>query len=219
MLTKNLLENIIPKARSKFIPAISEAIGGMLHEVFENTDEHATTDLANNALKKSIRGFFLRRHWLVEDTISELTADFPALEEFCKSIPPEEGSKRRQLIEISVFDSGPGLAQRVTKRTLSGMPIPAEFAAVQSCFREGVSTKLRQGHGIGLHYVLELLQQEKGFIRVRTGRLSLYGDLSSVQAEDGRFELSLRDASGQEPQRMGRVQGTLITILIPLLKQ
>jgi hypothetical protein len=204
-----------------FSPALRdydpEAVGSLLHEVFENTDEHATRDIEGNILKKSVRGFFVRRHWLSPTEIEKLTDGYPPLRAFCESIPALADAKR-QLIEVSVFDSGPGLAQRLRRKSLSALSTKEEFDAVQDCFRAGVTTKTHSGHGIGLQYVVRLLQQKKGFMRVRTGRLSLFADLSSVMGAEEEHMPKLRDASGSDLRRVGKVRGTLLTFLIPLVR-
>jgi|GEM_PF-3169757 len=216
-LSNWIVRSITPEDyQSKTTEAFSNAVGSMIHEIFENTDEHATTDLHGHALSKSLRGLFAKHHLLTDRQIEELTIDNPALRRFCLEIP-KSGNTRR-LLEVSIFDSGPGLAQRVSNRSLSDLTTPEEFAAVQGCFRKGVSTKPRAGHGIGLHYVLGLLKERRGFLRVRTGRLSLYGDLSSYDTSSGDLNLALKDASDSEPRRLGRVCGTLITIMAPLMR-
>lgn len=219
VLCEWIFRSIIPPA---FLPDLRdydpEAVGSLLHEVFENTDEHATRDLEGNILKKSVRGFFVRRHWLSPTEIEKLTEGYPPLRAFCESIPALADAKR-QLIEVSVFDSGPGLAQRLRRKSLSALSTKEEFDAVQDCFRAGVTTKTHSGHGIGLRYVIRLLQQKKGFMRIRTGRLSLFADLSSVGAAEEEHMPRLMDASGSDLRRVGRVRGTLLTFLIPLVRR
>jgi hypothetical protein len=94
-----------------------------------------------------------------------------------------------------------------------------EFDAVQDCFRAGMTTKVHSGHGIGLIYVLRLLRQKNGFLRIRTGRLSLFADLSHATGEEADGAFTLKDATGAGLRRVGRVQGTLLTFLIPLVRQ
>jgi hypothetical protein len=219
VLCEWIFKSIIPP---KFLSDLQNydpgAIGSLLHEVFENTDEHATRDVEGNILKKSIRGFFARRHWLSAEEIQTLTIGYAPLQAFCESIPAV-GRAKRQLIEVSVFDSGPGLAQRLKHKSLSSMSMKEEFDAVRDCFRAGITTKTRSGHGIGLKYVIRLLRQRNGFMRIRTGRLSLFADLSSNAAVDQDYVPELVDASGADLRRLGRVEGTLFTFLIPLVRQ
>jgi hypothetical protein len=180
VLCEWIFKSIFPPA---FLPTLKdydpEAVGSLLHEVFENTDEHATRDIEGNILKKSVRGFFVRRHWLSASEIEHLTDGYPPLRVFCESIPTF-GDGKRQLIEVSVFDSGPGLAQRLKNKPLAAMSTREEFDAVQDCFRAGVTTKTHSGHGIGLKYVVRLLRQKKGFMRVRTGRLPIRTHLKQM---------------------------------------
>jgi hypothetical protein len=219
LLTDWIFRSIVPpKYVGNLEPFDSEAIGSILHEVFENTDQHATRDIEGNILKKSIRGFFARRHWLNPNEIEQLTKGFPALRSFVESFQGATAAKK-ELIEISIFDSGPGLAQRLKRKPLAELTTGEEFDAVQDCFRVGVTTKTRSGHGIGLRYVIRLLQQKRGFMRLRTGRLSLFADLSLTDDRALDQTLRLEDSSGAGLQRVGRMQGTLVTFLIPLVHQ
>jgi hypothetical protein len=215
-----IFRSITPPTYTRQITAAdADVIGSMLHEVFENTDEHATRDIEGNVIRKSIRGFFARHHWLSDHETETLTENYPALRKFCKAIPLIRTSSRRLIAEISVFDSGPGLAQRLTGRALSVLSLQEEFEAVQNCFRGGVTTKSHAGHGIGLRYVANLLRQKGGFLRLRSGRLSLVADASSGQNQEIDASLDLRDASDSKLQKLRPMQGTLISLLIPLTTQ
>jgi hypothetical protein len=214
LLVHWILRSITPESRQRRNSSIGDAVGSMLHEVFENTEEHATKDLEGNLLRKSLRGFFARHHWLSEHESDTLTEGYPALRQFCRAIP--SSGTRKQLLEISVFDSGPGFAQRLTKTKLSELSTKQEFGAVRDCFRGRVTTKTHSGHGIGLKYVLRLLRQRQGFLRLRTGRLSLFADLSKDGLTEADSAPDLRDASGGEVARRAVVQGTLMSLLIPL---
>jgi hypothetical protein len=219
LLADWLFKSIVPAEYDREVDRLdTDSIGSMLHEIFENTDEHATRDINGNALNKSIRGFFARHHWLSQHETVALTAGYPALKRFCDAMPATSSDARRQLIELSVFDSGPGFAQRLTNKPLSTLSTKEEFDAVQHCFRGGITTKIHSGHGIGLKYVVRLLRQKKGFLRLRTGRLSLFADLSSPTAMDAEGPPSLRDASDGDIRRVSPVQGTLLSLLIPLVR-
>jgi hypothetical protein len=209
-----VLRSVIPERFRRLPSADGDVIGSMLHEIFENTEDHATRDLNNNVLRKSLRGFFARHHWLSDHEADTLTDGFPALRRFCHAIP-SRGS-RKQLIEISVFDSGPGFAQRLTNMRLAALSTKKEFEAVSDCFRGKVTTKTHAGHGIGLKYVVRLLRQKGGFLRLRTGRLSLFADLSGNESISSDEPPALRDAGDGEITRRGQMQGSLISLLIPL---
>lgn len=195
-----------------------EAIGGLIYEIFKNTEDHAMFDHLGNKLRRSVRGVTFRHHLLLPKELSKLAGDLGALHAFCeRTHPPILGAQKLRLLEFSVFDSGPGYASRLLGRELHSMSLDEEFAAVQKCFQTGVSTKKDTAYGQGLPLVMQLLRKHKGFIRLRSGRLSLCADPSTHNDES--TDPRLRDICGAaEPVRRAPVQGVLITIILPMRK-
>lgn len=195
----------------------AEPIGGMLYELFRNTVDHALVDLDGNQVKKSVRGIQARLHSLEPADFHSIVSDFDPLNEFIECQKPDEGFKKINLMELSIFDSGVGFAETWTRRKTSKMTFADERDAVIECFSRKTS-KIYKGYGQGLPHVRELLTSMGGFIRLRTGRQSIYYDFSK-QADD-MPELDLKDWKGsKESDQLARVAGSLITLLIPLRRK
>ncbi|MBK9278360.1 MAG: hypothetical protein IPM93_09315 [Candidatus Obscuribacter sp.] len=191
-----------------------EAIGGMLYEVFRNTEEHAMADIKGDALTRSIRGLQARHHALSPESLKNVVGDFTPLANYCRRLQPNAGSTHVNIMELSVFDSGPGFAQSWTKQPLSELSLEQERQAVLECFSVG-SSKAHRGFGQGLPHVVRLLIRTGGFLRLRTGRLSLFYDFAESPPCDN-SDLELLSWVPENLDKVSAVSGSLVTLLVPL---
>jgi hypothetical protein len=195
---------------------MAEAIGSLLYEIFRNTEDHALTDISGNVLERSIRAVRINHLSPLEATLSVMAQEFPALAAFCERQRPAPGAKQIHLLELSVLDSGPGYAPRLTKHPLTAMSLAEESEAVHRCFSAATS-KARSGFGQGLPHVIRVLRRKGGFLRLRTGRLSLFADLGSAESAM-REELRLDQWQLPNEKELAAVSGALLTIFIPLVR-
>lgn len=190
----------------------ADAIGAMLFEIFKNTEDHALTSIAGDLLNVSIRAIKTNHHALAPQNLARIVGEYVPLAKYCELLKVPEGAIYTHLFELSVLDSGPGFAATWTGTALQDLSIEEEESAVRACFGRG-SAKGQSRFGEGLPHVLRLLRRQKGFLRLRTGRLSFYIDFSDeTHAADGtlhRYEQA--DLSALAP-----VAGSLLTILIPM---
>ena len=196
-------------------------IGIILHEIFENTHLWARTDCIGKRIKRSLRGLRFAFYNVPRSGLKKSLADSAPLSNYFSHSGPEFAPDRQRLVEISIFDSGPGLAQRILQRCLVPSDSPAlEYQAVMKCLRLHSSSSFQSNRGAGLHTVLKLLTELRGFLRVRTGRLNLYRDFISNPYEDSKTnsEPFLIDwqTGTTEVLELARIEGTLFTIFIPL---
>jgi hypothetical protein len=215
--TKLVAPAIPERLLRNFDPADITFLGSFLYEVFKNTDEHATSDEVGNKLRRSVRGVFIRHHMVTPEALRGRLQGLPRLADYSERIRPAHGEgSRYQFLEASVFDSGPGFASRLKGRPLTQMTVDEEFEAVVACFEKNVTTKREGRYGQGLPYILDLLRAHHGFLRLRTGRLSLCIDGSrNEQAEVGLRDVSDSDA----PVARSPVHGALLTMVLPLSKR
>lgn len=193
------------------------ALGGALYELFRNTEEHARFDDVGDKLGRSLRGIQARRHSIAPTKLRELVAGSPPLADFCERLRPLRATNLQiQLIEVSVLDSGPGYAASITGRPLASLTLEEEARAVRDCFMKHATRKEHARSGLGLCNVVDILRDHGGFLRLRTGRQSLYADLS--------FE---RDAAYGTPPDLrewpvaddgpAQAAGSLMTLLLPIV--
>lgn len=211
-----ILSTVLQGAYRQFVSTESaEAIAGMLWEIFRNTEDHGRVNISGDQLERSFRGFQAKKHDLTPASLEKIAGDFAPLREFVGRFRPRPEAHQVHLFELTVFDSGIGFAQSLLQKSLESMSIAEELSAVQHCFNKG-SRKSIKGHGEGLPHVVRLLDRQKGFMRLRTGRLSLYADLGASDADidkDG-FELKCWIPAGA--QHPVQVCGSVLTVLFPL---
>lgn len=192
-----------------------DALAGMLYETFRNSEEHGMLDSNQVMFNPCIRGIHARHHFAGWDDLDKLTADYQPLQSYFHTIRQRQQANSAHFIEISVFDSGRGFAETWRNKSLKDLEPGDEQAAVKECFLHG-SRKRAQGYGEGLPSVVRLLDQSRGFLRLRTGRLSTYFNFATMQMEKNALDLQFWSPNGSDG--LPRVAGSLLTILVPLGK-
>jgi hypothetical protein len=212
-LMNRVFERLVPGYyRRNFGAEFKNAVGAFAYELIGNTHDHARTDLQEVELELSLRGLYARYYEMPADHIMKTAAGFSPLETYFRTLK-SSAERHAKLIELSVYDCGPGLAQRWTGRAVTDLSDEEELSAVRKCFEEGATTKRLTNSGGGLPLILSLLAEHHGFLRLRTGRLSLFWAAS--ERENGpEFELSSWKPDGLD--RLAPVSGTLVTVLAPL---
>lgn len=190
------------------------ALATLTHELFENTQEHAT---------KSVGGIPYRRHvellsasWvsLEEESDRQELAVNSRLSEYWRvlgDIQPER--KRAAGICFSFLDSGPGMAARLTGQDYPDLTLEDERRALHDCLRMHVTSKSDQGTGGGFEAVLTQVALAGGFVRVRAGRQSIFRCFFPGEpVEDVTEGFEDWFEAGRE---LYRVAGTLISVFVP----
>ena len=208
-----LIRRSMPENFSDYLSKeASSSLGGMLYELFKNTDDHALCDIDGNLYSKSVRAIRTNHFSIMPDDLQRMVQEYGPLADYCSSLVPPEGGLQTRFFELSVLDSGPGFACSWTKRPLEELTDNEEEAATRECFERG-SAKGQNRFGEGLPHVLRLLAKERGFLRLRTGRITLFADYSNPvpQAETGLLRRFVPDGDSAAP-----VAGSLLSLIIPL---
>ncbi|WP_206757854.1 hypothetical protein [Sphingomonas sp. CFBP 13706] len=216
-LAVQIMAATVPGTLEAMLPRdIRSTLASALYELFRNTEEHARLDDRGNQLRRSLRGIHARRHAIEPATLADIVGSFEPLAEWARRLPrPRADSRDAQMLELSVFDSGPGFAARWSGRPLDLIEPPEELDAIVNCFSKRGSSKARSAAGLGLCNLVDLLRAKGGFLRLRTGRRSLYADLSRERdrAYGDPPDLRAWTTGAGDP---ARVAGTLVTLLLPL---
>jgi hypothetical protein len=225
---------LAPSSAKTLLEEHRAALADILYELFANAEEWGSRNLDGAPLPRDVRGISMRGHskeQLIRKALAEQAKGFPALERYLKSLEKDDFLETRPFLEVSVFDNGVGLAQQLLRKTYgAGMTIEEEYDAVQECLRRHVSSSQSPAKGVGLFFVMKLLHKVKGFLRVRTGRLSLYRDFTKdayllSEAKGSRSGPLFRHAEyllDFKSEEYGRatefplVSGALFTFWIPL---
>lgn len=228
----NSLYHIITKLsinyKGRVVRNLSDSFDSMskiVWELLKNTDEHAKKDfLGERKLQPNTRGLFMRIHRSSKKGFIEGT-DHEGLKKYYRSSFYQEDADCF-LLEISVFDSGPGMVKRFLNSSYNdSLTIDDEINVLRKCLIKGqtsVTGAEGKNKGYGLDEVLNLLNDKRGFLKIRSGRCSIYRDLinSPYRVTQDSAEVELLDwikSSNINYSEMKITEGTLVTLVYPLL--
>ena len=127
--------------------------------------------------------------------------------------------QRLRFIEFCVFDSGLGLARRwLDDKWSPSISLPAEYSACLECLKKHRSSSNRRDKGRGLAEVMTTLASLNGFLKIRSGRLSLYRDFINTPLKTGVTDVELYDFPSCTTvlTELAPVFGTYFQLLIPI---
>jgi len=220
-LSEELCRTIAPPstAHGGWIEQDVHNIATLLRELFQNTHDWARRDPSGRTLHRSIRGFRLELQGVEMSALDAMSAEDQPLAEYVEHLLPHRGNRLR-LVELTLFDCGPGLAAwRLADQDVQDPTVMDEDEAVTSCLRTHFTSSHDNTRGGGLHHVLGTLTDLNGFLRVRTGRLHLYRDFAQlpydpVLSADEPFLQDWQSRLGITPSAMA--SGTFYTVFFPL---
>lgn len=209
-----LIEFVNKQSGHTSVPdSLVESLGLFCSELISNTQEHAISDHLGNDYPAHVEGLMVGWKRLDDAIFAEDftgTDDLQRYWEREKSTTENDKTSLRAL-HISFFDSGPGLASRISGKSLSDMTFEEERAYLMKCLNRRVSSKPEGAAGVGLPSVLTELRKVGGLIRIRTGRMSVYNQFEENDTTRNPLEFSDWDRTIFAP-----VAGAVVTILIPL---
>jgi hypothetical protein len=205
---------------AKFSSIEFSSLGELIAELIANTDEHSRVDYLHGISDRSVRALIFRVHQIGKGKdISEVCGQENPFFDYISRIKDKDGVL--DLLEISIFDSGPGLYKSFST---DESDFDNEVLISKKCFLDGVTSKPNGiGVGRGLSKARFILNDRQGFLSIRTGRISVFRDyhLHPLNvAKDGKStditffdEVNRRVDSFTE---MVPVAGVSYTILVPL---
>lgn len=219
---------------SKMLSGVQiEVLAQLVHQLFKNADVHTVSDADGRLYENGIRGVQVREVAINdEDAFSEFVSGDRALHAYLTKLGRrklvremgEHGKKSKltswqasSFVEISVFDTGPGLglrwlAAREGITRYSEVDEDRELEAVKACFQLHASTHSMAMKGDGLPIALRAMKDLRAFMFLRTGRLALFQDFSSGTHSE--FAPKHRYGS----RRLSEVVGATYSICFPLSK-
>jgi len=214
-LASGLIEHLSKVFQRDVPPALElrQNLGTIFYELFKNTHKWARTDAYGVAIGKSVRGLRLqltRREMLRPRSLSERHATYLA------SLAKEHGPC--DILEITIFDSGPGLAARALNKVVAAdTPLIEEYRLVLNRLQFRATSSATSHHGVGLVEVMRTLTRARAFARLRSGRLALCRDFSSAPLErDDDIRLVDWTTGTSALSELSPAEGLLFTILLPI---
>lgn len=189
------------------------AIGTLLYETYKNTEDHSKYDIVGNVIEHSYRILQASFTGILPENLRQATEGYEPLEMYIRKFQPTNGKKQLTFLSFSVLDSGPGFAQTITSTPIDKLDRNEELEATLSCFTTK-SRRKRLEYGKGLQIVREYLQRKRGFLRVRTGRVSLFYD--GCLDVDLEAPIPLENWTNNEDDQVAHVEGALLTMHLPI---
>ncbi len=220
-----LLIATVGPEKQKLTDETIDRFGGVLWELFKNTHDWARNSVSGQPLSRSVRALRVEHYSHLHEKHLEMTSDEPRLSEYLSHPGMMRPGGRSRLVEVSILDSGPGLAARaLEKRPSIRSESPAtsaveEYAAVVDCLRTHFSTSADTHRGDGLHQVFMMLDGLHGFLRIRTGRLALSRDFIKDPyrpSQAGEPFLLDWQTGLPSPTATTSVEGMTMTMLFPV---
>tara|TARA_Y100001973_G_C5206842_1_gene342058 strand:+ start:2113 stop:3267 length:1155 start_codon:yes stop_codon:yes gene_type:complete len=224
MLTK--VEASINKNSNKQLPNnFMSAFGVFLSELFKNTQEHALRDPNDIQLIEHVEGLLATFSSYPTELYSDDFSSNPTLKNYLENNTTENssGQKLFPCIQLSIFDSGPGLVGRAFGYKDETYGRAQERIDLLKCLQKNFSSKPEKAAGEGYPLILEHLADVGGLIRIRSGRHCIFKCFEQ-RHNDSANEINLNSPSILESFEdwmdfdLPKVEGTVVSILVPLRK-
>ncbi len=196
-------------------------LGRIFFELFMNSHEHGTKGKTRSDwIKPGQRVIYSNGINLSQAALEKRMQDEKGLSHYLQALGNQVG--RGRFIEISIVDSGLGYYKRwcADQSEAEEDNIGHEYSILKRCFvsRQTSSSLSNKGHGLPV--VMDRLTKLKGFLRVRSGRLSIYRDFLAqpYMANDPCefFDWVTGLPAQTKITEMLPVSGASVTFLIPL---
>ena len=199
-------------------------LGRLFYELFLNTHEHGTRGkYKSDWLAPGLRVVYANGINLSRSNVDSSLVSMPVLGEYVDSLKLD--ARRVGFVEISIVDSGLGfcgrwLADRSCTDAQILPSIDAEYEIFKKCFSFRQTSTDSSTKGNGLPVVMDRLTRLQGFMRVRSGRLSLYRNFVTrpfTGAGDCEFfDWITCQPALKQTTPMSPVSGVALTLLIPV---
>lgn len=218
----NLIRRIIKVTPSKdvFDEVQVDGLGQSIYELIENTEQHAKIELHAGKTKKSVRGLVIEYKLINKGMKSnEISGDETPVTNYLNRM--REDNETLHILEISIFDSGEGIFKTLNRNSEVLVDLNDEVEVIRKSFSKGATSKSSsQGVGRGLFNVRSVLSERKGFISIRSGRVSLYRDFcTNPLSEENKESLFLYDELSKSKDDFSEflpVEGLAYSILVPV---
>lgn len=198
---------------------------GIIYELMKNTFEWATNNEEKIPYDPNIRGVLVKHNKKTRSTLIKENIDNKAITEYFQSdIFKENTLNQIHFLEISVFDSGAGFVNKYKSCNKDSSDL-SDVEIIKKCLikHNTIAKSLdKDEKGLGLDRILNILNR-KGFLRIRTGKKSLYRNLitdqyKSIEKNDTQqmvlYDWLLNDKDKYSD--MAKASGSTITIIYPL---
>lgn len=227
-LSKNILVDISKSySHSNSITVLEhykKLIGEIIFELIENTHYWSQTDINNKTFTTGFRGLLSSSHQGNKETLlSNCKDDKPMFDYISNLITNNESNN--VIVEISVFDSGSGLASKWSKKEVKDFDSKEDIydCIIDCLIKNNTSDKTSSyERGFGLHNMMSLLGDRKGYLKLRSNGLKLFRDFYknpfNGYIENSRENYKLDDWHSIQKKTIPtyKTEGTMFSIFLPI---
>lgn len=202
-----------------------EALERVFVELFKNSHEHGSKDINKETwLRPAVRTLYTKTLNMNNVGAQNMTAGANVLATYINSLSNKDHVRKRYM-ELGIIDSGLGFYKRWQAdhpdQDISDSPsIKQEYEIFKKCFTFRKTSSHEGYKGMGLPEVMEKLTELNGFMKVRSGRLSLYRDFNTqpyvLGGDSELYDWNTVLPGAIKPTIMAETAGVSITLLIPL---
>lgn len=226
-LSKNILIDIAQNYKNNtstfVIEHYDKLIGEIIFELIENTHYWTQSNYSNRTFSTGIRGLLFSSHQGNKETLLNNCKDDKLLFDYLSNLIDED-STDNVIAEISVFDSGSGLASKWLKKEVSDCSKEEIYEAVIDCLIKNNTSDNSSSYerGFGLHNIMKLLGDRKGYLKLRTNGVKLVRDFKKKPfngyVENSREDYDMDDFHKIQQKTIPnyRTEGTMFSIFIPI---
>ena len=218
---------------------VRESLTSVIFEAFKNTHDHAREEVSGAEVETSVRCIYTR-FYSMEEVLTRIASIDPIMrnpvEKYVAgfttnpsklSIHQTEKIPVTGFLEISILDSGPGMAARWLGIDVNDIERQRQLDAVIKCFQKGQSSTQSDGRGYGLWKVLLSLEKLQGFLSVRTNNIHGYRqfgkgvglstkELASGQQVEKEKLLDWKKGASTAQSVYPHVKGTVVSFMLPM---
>ncbi|MFN8579393.1 MAG: hypothetical protein U0163_00240 [Gemmatimonadaceae bacterium] len=185
-----------------------DSVAQFAFEMWQNTLEHGLDDLSGNRID-GIRCVIVRSVELGASSV--LGDDFAS--DYLKRLRDRFSTGLRQIVEVSVCDSGVGIAARLSNNpNIRESSSDTQLSFVRQAMTSSGSSKKRRGSGLGYPKVMRLLDKTRGLLSMSTA--GVRAGKSYLPPYDPWPSPTLYSMT---VARAGIARGTAVTLLVPVV--
>lgn len=197
-------------------------IGEIVYELIENTHWWSLKDTNNIDYKTAIRGLIVANHFGNKELLLKNCRDDNNLIKYINDLNLIGNTN---IIEISIFDSGPGLASKWKEKNTTDFSSNEEILeTVIDCLIYGNTSSKNNDYqrGLGFYNVMKLLKNT-GYLSIRTNGVKLFRNFieqpfDSEKIKD-RTNYKMNDwySKNEHLKNSNISEGTVVSIFIPII--
>lgn len=227
-LSKNILldisKNYASAVSTSVINHYEKEIGEIIFELIENTHFWGQSNFENKTFETGIRGLLFSSHHGNKETLLKNCKDDKLLSDYISNLITNE-TVTNFIVELSIFDTGSGLASKWLKKDIDDFTSKKEvYEAIIDCLIKNNTSDKSSSYerGFGLHNMMKLLGDRGGYLKLRTNGMKLLRDFKknpfNGHIENNRENYKLEDWHSIQNKTIPnyKTEGTMFSIFLPI---